>query len=165
VTAGIYAIVCKPTGHTYIGATKDLNVRRRSHWNYIRHGSHIHKTMAMLCKEHGPASMEWRVLEVVHGDGLDARLQEAETRWMFATRRGIGKLLVNALNNRYRVRSQSGKTTESLLAAFTAFCEARELIAKDVLYDLLTAYMKQYGSPGAEVRDLMPARKGKRGAK
>jgi hypothetical protein len=134
--AGIYAIVCKPTGHT-----TSLRDRQRDHWNQIRHGGHVEKTMRKLCMEHGSASMEWRVLEEVHGSNIDARLQEAETRWMFATRRDIGGLLVNAVNNRYRVKEQRGKTTEALLTEFTAFCEARELIAKDVLYKLLTEYM------------------------
>lgn len=88
--AGVYAIVCVRTGHTYIGATTNLSQRRRYHWNYIRRGSHIEKTMGALCREYGSASMEWRVLEEVSGENLDELLQSAETRWMFSTRREIG---------------------------------------------------------------------------
>lgn len=150
--AGIYAIVCTRTGHTYIGASKNLKQRRVYHWNYVRHGGHVERTMAGLCREYGPESMEWRILEVVGGDNLDELLQAAETRWMFRTRREIGERLVNQVSNRYRVRSEFGRTMTAMLTEFSAFCDARELVAKDVLEELLTGYMKRL-----DVCQLLPA--------
>jgi hypothetical protein len=61
--AGIYAIVSLKTGQVYVGSSKFLTQRAKSHLAGIKNGNHRQKIICQTFAGHGLDDVEWRVLE------------------------------------------------------------------------------------------------------
>lgn len=127
--AGIYVILCEPTGEQYIGASAHLRMRKVVHFSSLRVGRHLCGRLQALYAAHGEESLRWRVLERVPlGPGLDAALRAAEIRHSTAARKRIGDRLISRIDLPYCGRSgNGGPTIGEMLARFRRFCLERGL--------------------------------------
>jgi hypothetical protein len=81
--AGVYAIVCEPTGEVYVGATIDLDARRPHHMSALKYRRHSCKRLQSLHDAHGADAFRWEELEVVTlAERLTEALGDAEVAWM-----------------------------------------------------------------------------------
>lgn len=70
---GVYKIVCKPTGQTYVGASVSVYRRMQQHYLCLRQGTsgwkkssrHSNKQMLRLWVEHGQLNFRFEVVETV----------------------------------------------------------------------------------------------------
>lgn len=70
---GIYIIKNIANGKVYVGQSIDLDYRRRLHFHCLKHGHHFNPHLQSAYFEYGLGNFEWRILEEVPEDLLDAR--------------------------------------------------------------------------------------------
>ncbi|MDQ6770537.1 MAG: hypothetical protein M3Z54_11185 [Gemmatimonadota bacterium] len=76
--AGLYAIVCLPTGREYVGSSYRLLKRFHYHRTTLRHGKHHNRFLQREWDTHGGGAFDFRVLAIT---GPDPRyLLECEDR-------------------------------------------------------------------------------------
>lgn len=73
--SGIYQVLCKSTGHRYIGSAENIEARWAGHHRSLAKGKHPNKALQYAWATFGPNDFEWTVLEVVPGDALEEREQ------------------------------------------------------------------------------------------
>lgn len=83
MAAGVYAIVHRPSGRVYIGATRDMGRRWTRHRNRLRACAHANPSLQAAWDEDGERAFECVHLEVVNDL---AQLQERE-RWHRGSKR------------------------------------------------------------------------------
>jgi group I intron endonuclease len=79
VMKGVYKITCKPTGHAYVGSSKDIHERWKAHRIHLRHGKHINQRMQKAFDLHGESSFEMTVVEECDPD---IRV-DVEQQWLY----------------------------------------------------------------------------------
>src|SRR6266568_2001622 len=67
---GVYAIICKPLNHFYVGSTNNLHSRLRNHFNNLKNNWALGKedSFYAVYLEHGIDAFEWRTLEEHPGE-------------------------------------------------------------------------------------------------
>ena len=76
--SGIYCIYNKFTGKLYIGSTKNIKVRSRTHKKDLLEGRHHSKLLQRAYNKYGEAAFEYMVLEIIE----PAKLWEREQYWL-----------------------------------------------------------------------------------
>lgn len=82
MTAGVYCIRNRETGAAYIGSSKTLYERLRTHTSALNAGRHRNDALQSDWSQVGRAGFSFTVLEVTDGD--DVALIAAEERWISA---------------------------------------------------------------------------------
>ena len=65
MTCGIYRIINKVTGHTYIGSSRDIDARWKSHRAALRRGQHHSSRLQSAFNEYGESAFEFEVVKEV----------------------------------------------------------------------------------------------------
>lgn len=81
-SAGIYAIVCYPSGKVYIGSTQDIRKRWRKHVEDLCAGRHHCRHLQSAWNLYGPDAFTFRVLEPIAHITRKADLIAPEQRWL-----------------------------------------------------------------------------------
>ncbi len=68
--SGIYEIRNRINGKRYVGSSKELDVRKQTHFNYLREGKHINKHLQFAVNKYGIENFEFNVLEYCEEDYL-----------------------------------------------------------------------------------------------
>lgn len=113
-TSGVYAVVHRPSGRYYVGASYNVSARRSDHWRRLSRGNHYNEGLQAAWNSDGPDAFEFRVLELVSVPEL---LQEREAYFVAeAKARGLAfnMIKVGALSLNMR-RAAIGKHREHLL--------------------------------------------------
>lgn len=88
VPIGIFAIRCRPTGETWVGASRNLDGQRNSSFFGLRLGSHRNRDMQTAWNaQGGEEAFEFSVVELLEDDELGALgrsswLKERERHWL-----------------------------------------------------------------------------------
>jgi len=72
---GVYGIVHRATGRTYIGSSRDVPGRWKSHAYKLAHGQHHASALQILWRAEGPEAFAFVVLERCHLEDLPIREQ------------------------------------------------------------------------------------------
>ncbi len=75
MTSGIYQITCIPTGKIYIGSSRDIDQRWRSHLRIFRLGKHFNSHLQNAWNKYGEQAFVFDVLEFCSIDRLSEREQ------------------------------------------------------------------------------------------
>lgn len=65
---GIFAVRCTVTGHSWVGASPDLDAARNSAWFTLRIGSHRNGSLQAEWRTHGEDAFRYDVLEELEED-------------------------------------------------------------------------------------------------
>lgn len=145
--AGVYAIVCEPTGEVYVGASSWLSNRRTSHFSQLRNGCHNCRRLQERYQTHGGDAFSWVVLEAVDADdGLEmARLLEkAEQKWFG---RFASSSIFNESRSKFPSRPGTGdvrvpvKISPTLLVRLRSRAKAERRSLAMVLNDAVRCYL------------------------
>ncbi len=85
MTIGIYLITHKVTGDRYVGLSKNIEQRWKSHLRELEKGEHTSKAMQALANEHSLDSFTFEILEECEPEPsrrITATLGDAERKWM-----------------------------------------------------------------------------------
>lgn len=80
---GVYAIVHRPTGRVYVGASRDVSRRWTKHRNRLNAGVHVNASLQAVWTQDGADAFGWVMLEAVD---ILAMLQERERFHLDAAR-------------------------------------------------------------------------------
>lgn len=80
--AGVYRLLCKPTGKQYIGGSVNLRARRNAHRHGLKSGTHQNKHLLRSYLRHGANAFVFEVLETC----LASEVVATEQKWLDATR-------------------------------------------------------------------------------
>ena len=69
--AGVYLIICLPTGDSYVGASRTLRDRLTQHRSLLRRGRGSSKKMQYLWDTHGDGSFDFKAIIVCPEDLID----------------------------------------------------------------------------------------------
>lgn len=70
MTAGIYKIVCTATDNFYVGSSRDIQYRWRSHRLLLCRDAHHSLALQRAWNKHGAEAFRLEILEVVENDIL-----------------------------------------------------------------------------------------------
>lgn len=76
---GVYQIVCNVDGKIYVGSSKRLSLRKKSHWSALRMGKHGNSHLQNAWNKYGENNFIFDVLELVEDYG---KLKEREQIWL-----------------------------------------------------------------------------------
>lgn len=83
--AGIYAVQCAATGHTWIGQTPNLDTIKNRIWFSLRMGSHSNRDLQGAWSAHGGDAFGFETLERLKDEELayvrDTLLKERAAHW------------------------------------------------------------------------------------
>ena len=65
MSAGIYLIICTSNGARYVGSSKDVSVRKHTHWYSLRTGKSHNVHMQNAWNKYGASSFAFEILEIV----------------------------------------------------------------------------------------------------
>ncbi len=85
MTIGIYLITHKVTGDRYVGMSKTIEQRWKSHLRALEKGKHTSKAMQALSNEYGLDSFTFEILEECEPEPdrrIELTLGDAERKWM-----------------------------------------------------------------------------------
>lgn len=87
VPVGIFSIRCRPTGETWVGASRNLDGQRNSSFFGLRLGSHRNRRMQAAWNAHGEPAFEFAVVELLEDEdlgplGRDTWLKARERHWL-----------------------------------------------------------------------------------
>ena len=93
--AGVYAIRCIPSGHVWVGPSRNLGATKNGWWSGLRAGMHREKTLQAEWNAHGEHSFAYEILDTlgddVHPLNVGALLKEMKGAWV--ARLGASPLL------------------------------------------------------------------------
>jgi len=93
--AGVYAIRCTPSGHVWVGPSKNLGAAKNGLWFGLRAGLHRETTLQAEWNAHGEESFAYEILDTldddVHPLNVVALLKEMKSAWV--ARLGASALL------------------------------------------------------------------------
>lgn len=81
-SAGVYKILCLPTGKFYVGSTVDLRLRWAHHRSRLRQGTHCNAHLQQAWNKYGEERFKFSVLELI----AISDLLRAEQAWLDSTR-------------------------------------------------------------------------------
>lgn len=73
--SGVYSIVCRETGRTYIGSSSNILLRWNSHLGELRRGVHRNRHLQRSWTKRGAESFSFAVVEVCSTDQLEMKEQ------------------------------------------------------------------------------------------
>jgi hypothetical protein len=82
--AGIFAVVCKPTGQRWISSTRNLDKQQNGVWFQLCMGNHMNKPLQAAWNAHGEAGFAYEIVEEVKDDNallIDVLLKERDAHW------------------------------------------------------------------------------------
>lgn len=85
MTIGIYLITHKVTGDRYVGMSKTIEQRWKSHLKLLEKGKHHSKAMQALADEYGLGSFTFEILEECEPEPnryIERTLGSAEQKWI-----------------------------------------------------------------------------------
>jgi hypothetical protein len=65
---GVFAVRCAPTGHAWVGASRNLDATRNGIWFVLRIGSHRDAALQADWQAHGEEAFRFDVLEELDAD-------------------------------------------------------------------------------------------------
>lgn len=75
MTCGVYLIVCKPTGKSYVGSSKQIPARWTQHRRVLNAGKSNSRYLQHAWSKHGENAFEFSILEYCAVDELEIREQ------------------------------------------------------------------------------------------
>lgn len=86
---GVFSVVCRPTGETWVAASPAVDVSRNGLWFGLRVGNHQNKPLQAAWREHGEGAFDHAVLERNTDEelsrlGRDLWLKERTAHWLEA---------------------------------------------------------------------------------
>jgi hypothetical protein len=86
--AGIYAVICRPTGQRWIGRAPDLGTIQNRLWFTLRHGGCPHRALQAAWNQHGGDAFSLEIVERIEDEALayvrDGILKERLSHWCSA---------------------------------------------------------------------------------
>ena len=86
--AGIYAVVCRPSGERWIGRALDLDRIQNRLWFTLRQGNCVHRSLQTAWNAHGPEAFALDVVERLDDERLsyvrDRALKDRLAHWCSA---------------------------------------------------------------------------------
>ena len=86
--AGIYAVICRPSGQRWIGRALDLGTVQNRLWFTLRQGGYPYPTLQAAWNQHGPDAFSLDVVERLGDEDLayvrDGLLKERLSHWRSA---------------------------------------------------------------------------------
>jgi hypothetical protein len=86
--AGIYAVVCRPSGERWIGRALDLDTVQNRLWFTLRHGGCAHRSLQTAWNVHGPDAFTLDIIERLDDETLsyvrDRALKDRLAHWCSA---------------------------------------------------------------------------------
>ena len=79
MTCGIYQIRCVVSGRSYVGSSKNIQLRFKHHRNDLRRGAHHNFKLQAAWDKHGSEAFEYNIIEVCEAFELIQR-EEAHIR-------------------------------------------------------------------------------------
>lgn len=76
IVCGIYFIICRATGESYVGSSEDIDRRWSTHRSQLRRRIHHSKLLQQRWLEYGSAEFDFVIHEVIAVDGLLKRERE-----------------------------------------------------------------------------------------
>lgn len=80
--SGIYRMLNRITGDSYIGRAKDLIKRRQTHFGTLELGTHQNPLLQDACRKYGISAFVFEVLEITEGEAC----WEDEVSWINSLR-------------------------------------------------------------------------------
>jgi len=68
--SGIYKITCKPTDKIYVGSSKNMKIRYRTHLSNLKSGRHGNPYMKNSYEKYGKEAFEFSILEYCEYENL-----------------------------------------------------------------------------------------------
>jgi hypothetical protein len=68
--AGIYALLCRPTGQRWAGRAPDLSKIQNRVWFSLRQNGHTHRDLQTAWNIHGPEAFQFEELERIEDEEL-----------------------------------------------------------------------------------------------
>ena len=130
-SAGIYHILCEPTGKIYIGSTVDLRERWGSHRRSLRQGNHSNVYLQQAWDKYGEVSFKFSVLQFVE----TSVLLQAEQAWLDKTGcadRNVG----------FNICTVAGSTSDVNAQVWEGFIDPD---GNEVIITNLHAFCRQHG--------------------
>lgn len=97
---GIYQIRNSVTGACYIGSSASMNNRLKNHMTELALGRHINPKLQHAWNTHGPASFEFKIVEV-----LDDKYSLPERELFWIKKMGAEGVGFNAKSDQYKSRT------------------------------------------------------------
>lgn len=86
--AGIYAVVCRPSGERWIGRALDLDTIQNRLWFTLRHGNCAYRTLQTAWNAHGQDAFALDIIERLDDETLsyvrDRALKDRLAHWCSA---------------------------------------------------------------------------------
>ena len=83
--AGIYAVICRPSGQRWIGRAPDLGTIQNRLWFTLRQGGCLHHALQVAWNRHGPEAFSLDIIERIEHEALayvrDGILKERLSHW------------------------------------------------------------------------------------
>ncbi len=83
--AGIYAVVCRPSGERWVGRALDLDTIQNRLWFTLRHGSCAHRSLQAAWNAHSPGAFALDIIERLDDETLgyvrDRALKDRLAHW------------------------------------------------------------------------------------
>jgi hypothetical protein len=83
--AGIYAVVCRPSGERWVGRALDLDTIQNRLWFTLRQGNCAHRSLQAAWNAHGPAAFALEIIERLDDETLnyvrDRALRDRLKHW------------------------------------------------------------------------------------
>ncbi|MBV8921752.1 GIY-YIG nuclease family protein [Bradyrhizobium sp.] len=83
--AGIYAVVCRPSGQRWIGRALDVSTVQNRLWFTSRQGGYPHATLQAAWNQHGPDAFSLDIIERLDDEALgyvrDGLLKNRLSHW------------------------------------------------------------------------------------
>ena len=83
--AGIYAVICRPSGERWVGRALDLDAVQNRLWFTLRHGSCAHRSLQAAWNAHGPGAFALDIIERLDDETLgyvrDRALKDRLAHW------------------------------------------------------------------------------------
>jgi hypothetical protein len=83
--AGIYAVICRPSGQRWIGRAHDLSTVQNRLWFTLRQGSYPHRALQAAWNQHGPDAFSLDVIERLEDEAVayvrDGILKDRLSHW------------------------------------------------------------------------------------
>lgn len=76
--AGLYILICKPTGQVYVGSGENVAHRIRQHYNALVKRKHVNTFLQAAWNEHGQKSIDWQIIQETPGLSQSERFELEE---------------------------------------------------------------------------------------
>lgn len=140
---GVYQVLCRSTGHRYIGSSEDIDARWLSHKADLRRGKHHNKALQYAWTLFGETDFELSLIESVKTEDLQTR----ELHYVIELKPEFNALQIPGKRSEGRKKkiSTTLRLPEELFHQMQEFCRIFRISQTDLMEKSVLEYVEKHG--------------------